>query len=304
MSIKTKNYPSYLRLTSKELKERIDRGYVILENCRLCARECKVNRLAGERGFCRAGALPMISSYNLHFGEEPSISGDRGSGTIFFTYCSMKCCFCQNYPISQREVGNEINIEELSAMMLKLQTRGAHNINLVTPTHFVPQIIRALKVAIEKGLNIPIVYNTGGYDNLETLKLLDCIVDVYMPDAKYGDNKNSEKYSSALNYVEANITALKEMYSQVGDLTVNDEIAKRGILVRHLILPNNISNTKEVLHTLSSISKDMYVSLMSQYFPCNRADEYPELTRKITRKEYNEALKVLENLGLRGYTQG
>ncbi|HID93262.1 MAG TPA: radical SAM protein [bacterium (Candidatus Stahlbacteria)] len=296
-------YPSYLNLTQKELKERIDRGYAILKSCTLCARNCKVDRLANERGFCRAGALPVVSSYNLHFGEEPPISGDRGSGTIFFTHCSMRCCFCQNYPISQKGIGNEVSIEELSVMMLKLQERGVHNINLVTPTHFVPQIISALKIAIEKGLNIPIVYNTGGYDSLETLKLLDGIVDIYMPDAKYGDNKDAEKYSIAPNYVDANVIALKEMHSQVGDLILNDGIAKRGILVRHLVLPNNISEPKEVLHTLHSISKDMYVSLMSQYFPCNRADEYPELARKITKKEYEEARKEVEKLSLRGYIQ-
>jgi len=296
-------YPSYLNLSPYEWKERINKAYEILKSCSLCGRKCGVDRISGGKGPCKGGILPKVSSYNLHFGEEPPISGTRGSGTIFFTGCSMRCCFCQNYPISQLGVGNEIKIEKLSKIMLSLQRSGAHNINLVTPTHFVPQILVSLKIASENGLRIPIVYNTGGYDTIETLNLLDSIVDIYMPDSKYGDDKNSLRFSDSPVYVKTNREAIIQMWKQVGDLEIVNGIAKRGILVRHLVLPNNISHPDEVLRFLQSVSKNMYVSLMSQYFPCNRAYQYPELSRRITKKEYERAYKTLQKLGLRGYTQ-
>lgn len=314
-------FPSYLNLTSQEFDRRINSAYKLLEECCLCHRKCGVDRIKGENGFCKAGVNPKVSSYNLHYGEEPPISGTRGSGTIFFTGCSLACVFCQNYPISQLGVGNEVSIERLAEMMLELQSKGAHNINLVTPTHFIPQFISALKVAKDKGLKLPIVYNTGGYDELVTLKLLEDIIDIYMPDAKYSDNDNALKYSSGIEYVEANRCAIQEMYRQTGDLMVENGIAIRGTLVRVLVLPDDISGSETVLEFLHSISPNMYISLMSQYFPANkasksliqgaripksyrsRASKYPELSRRITEEEYEKVYNKLMKLGLEGYIQ-
>ena len=304
-------FPSYLNLTSQQFDKKISEAYKLLEKCCLCHRKCGVNRTKGEVGFCKAGIQPKVSSYNLHFGEEPPISGTKGSGTIFFTGCSLSCAFCQNYPISQLGVGNEITIERLAEMMIELQTDGAHNINLVTPTHFVPQFLAALKIAKEKGLELPIVYNTGGYDEVVTLKLLDEIIDIYMPDAKYNNNDKALKYSNAPEYIEANHIAIKEMYSQtVGksdnyrtSLHIENGIARRGVLVRILILPDNISDSDKILEFLHSISPNMYISLMSQYFPANRVSNYPELSRGITMKEYKKVYNKLMELGLQGYIQ-
>ncbi len=296
-------FPSYLNLSNNDWQTRIEEAYKILERCELCARKCGINRLEGEIGFCKGGLLPKVSSHNLHFGEEPPISGISGSGTIFFTGCTMRCCFCQNYPISQLGVGNEVSIEKLADMMIQLQERKAHNINFVTPTHFVPQIIKALFIAKNKGLQIPIVYNTGGYDALKTLKLLDGIIDIYMPDAKYGDDKMAEKYSEAPGYVETNQEALKEMHSQVWDLKLKNNIAERGLLVRVLLLPNDSNSSEKVLKFLYSISENVYISLMTQYFPANRAQDFSELSRGITIQEYERAYATLKSLNLRGYIQ-
>ncbi|MCD6318171.1 radical SAM protein [Candidatus Aerophobetes bacterium] len=293
-------YPSYLKLyKSGELKKRIKRAYGLMESCRICPRNCRVNRRE-KKGYCRAGLKVSVSSFHLHFGEEPPISGYRGSGTIFFTYCNLRCVFCQNYPISHLGNGNEISPERLSDMMIVLQKKGAHNINLVTPTHFVPQILFSLDLAIEKGLQIPLVYNCGGYESVETLKLLEEVVDIYMPDIKYGGRKEGEKYSSAPNYFEVAKKAVKEMHRQVGNLKLNKEgIAKRGLLVRHLILPNGLAETKNVFNFVAKeISPQTYVSIMSQYFPAYKALYIEELNRKITLKEYNQALKIAEEVGL------
>ncbi|MDI6839687.1 MAG: radical SAM protein [bacterium] len=230
-----------------------------------------------------------------------------GSGTIFFTQCSLRCVFCQNYPISQLGVGNETDEEALSNMMIELQNMGAHNINLVTPTHFVPPIIKSIYIARGKGLNIPIVYNTGGYDSVETMRLLDGIIDIYiyMPDAKYGDSKIASKYSDASNYVNVMKLAVKEMHSQVGDLVVENGIAKRGLLIRHLILPNNLSSTYKVLEFINKeLPKNTYISLMAQYFPAHRANEFKKIARELTDKEYEKATKFMAKLGLnRGWLQ-
>jgi len=294
--------PSYLNLyRNGELARRIERAYASLEDCRLCPRECGVNRLQGKKGFCRAGAEPKVASWNVHPWEEPPISGTHGSGTIFFSGCTGHCLFCQNYPISQLGVGNEVSVERLAEMMLELQCKGCHNVNLVTPTHFVPQILAALPYAIEKGLCIPLVYNTGGYDTVEMLKLLEGVVDIYLPDAKYADDKTARRLSGFVRYVEANRAALKEMYHQVGEeLALDDEgIARRGLIVRHLVLPDGLADTPEVLRWLAeNLSPRVHVSLMDQYFPAHKAVGHPVLGRKITAEEYEEALSAFDEAGL------
>ena len=222
--------------------------------------------MIGERnGICRSGLRPVIASYNIHMGEEPSISGIRGSGTIFFANCNMRCVFCQNYPISQLSNGNEVEVEQLALMMCSLRDKGCHNINLVTPSHFVPQIIKAVSLAAEEGLDIPIVYNTSGYDSIDSLRLLEGIVDIYLPDMRYSERKYSLRYSGVPNYPDINRAAVKEMYRQVGNLIMEEGIAMRGLIIRHLILPNNISGTDEVMRFISEeLSKEMYISRMDQ----------------------------------------
>ena len=295
-------YPTYLELhRSGELKRRIERAYAMLSQCRLCPRECGVDRLRGERGFCRAGAEPIVASWNVHPWEEPPISGTRGSGTIFFSGCTGRCLFCQNYPISQLGVGNTVSVQRLAEMMLELQDRGCHNINLVTPTHFVPQILAALELAIEGGLRLPLVYNTSGYERVETLQLLDGVVDIYLPDAKYADDETARRLSGFVRYVEANRAALREMFRQVGDELVLDGegIARRGLIVRHLVLPEGLAGTPEVLRWIAeNLSPRVHVSLMDQYFPAHKAVGHPVLGRKITAEEYAEALRAFEEAGL------
>jgi len=257
--------------------------------------------VAGEIGYCKTGLLPVVSSYNLHFGEEPPISGFRGSGTIFFTHCNMRCIYCQNYPISQLGVGKEVTIERLAKMMLELQSRGAHNINFVTPSHLTVQIIAATRLARDEGLKIPIVYNTSGYDSLFQLRLLEGIVDIYLADMRYSDNKISLRYSDAPDYVEVNRRAIKEMHRQVGDLECDSEgIAKRGLIIRHLVLPEGYSGSEEIFNFLAKeVSKNTYVSLMSQYFPAYRAPEDPIIGRRITQREYDLARAAMLSSGLK-----
>ena len=295
-------FPSYLNLyRNGELARRIERAYASLEDCCLCPRECGVNRLQGKQGFCRAGAEPKVASWNVHPWEEPPISGGRGSGTIFFSGCTGRCLFCQNYPISQLGVGNEIAVERLAEMMLELQGKGCHNINLVTPTHFVPQIMAALPHAIERGFRLPLVHNTSGYDTVEALKFLEGVVDIYLPDAKYADDETARRLSGFVGYVEANRAALKEMYRQVGEeLVLDDEgIARRGLIVRHLVLPGGVAGTPEVLRWLAeNLSPRVHISLMDQYFPAHKAVGHPILGRKITEEEYEDALRAFDEAGL------
>jgi putative pyruvate formate lyase activating enzyme len=249
--------------------------------------------------------MPKVASWGLHFGEEPPISGTRGSGTVFFSGCPLRCVFCQNYPISQLANGNEVSIEWLAVRMLDLQNRGAHNINFVTPTHYVPQIVEALAVAVSRGLSIPIVYNSSGYEDLETLRLLDGVVDVYLPDMKYGDDEQAARCSSAPGYVSVNRAAVAEMYRQVGDLFLDGEgIAVRGLIVRHLVLPGNIAGTRMVLEFVASLSPTVTIALMSQYFPAHEAPGIPGLDRKLTREEYESVTELLDEYGLEnGWTQ-
>ena len=293
-------YPRYLNIKEEEFDRRIEKAYKLLSSCEVCPHKCRVNRLKGEQGICRSGEEVIVSSYNAHFGEEPPLVGNFGSGTIFFTNCNLKCVYCQNYPISQLGNGNKVSLSELAKIMLALQKRKCHNINLVTPTHFVPQILKSLKLAIKIGLHIPIVYNTSGYDSVNTLKLLDGIVDIYLPDARYADNEIARKYSSAPDYFEIMKKALKEMYRQVGDLAVNRMgIAHSGLIVRHLVLPEGLSGTKKIMHFIArEISPHTYISLMAQYFPAYQAGQFPPLSRRINREEYREALRAFEEEGL------
>lgn len=272
----------------------------MLEKCTLCPHACKVDRTINKQGICKSGRTAVVTSAGPHHGEEPSISGSRGSGTIFFTGCNLRCLFCQNYQISQEYDGKPVSAEELAGKMISLQKQGCHNINLVTPTHFISQILEALLIACGQGLNIPLVYNTNGYDTLETLKLLDGIIDIYLPDIKYSDDKSAKECSGVNDYVEYNRPALKEMYRQVGNLVTDTEgIAQRGLIIRHLVLPERLAGSFPSLDFIANeLSKDIYVGLMAQYHPCYKADKYPTLNRPITKSEYAEVINYAESLGL------
>jgi len=272
----------------------------MLEECRVCPRRCGVNRLAGESGECHVTNQVVVSSYGPHFGEESPLVGRHGSGTIFFTYCNLHCAFCQNYDISQLGEGSPVSREELAGMMLSLQAKGCHNINLVSPTHVVPYILDALELAVSKGLYLPLVYNSGGYDSLETLKLLDGIVDIYMPDMKYSDEKIAEELSGIKGYPLVNKAAVREMHRQVGDLQIDEQgIAQRGLLVRHLVLPNRLAGTKEVVSFLAQeVSANTYLNIMAQYHPCYKAFDMPSLARPISGQEFQEAIALAHQQGL------
>lgn len=296
-------YPRYLNLSKKELNQRIEKLFKNLKNCEICPKKCHRDRLAGERGFCQMGQLPMVSAFHSHFGEERVLVGNHGSGTIFFTSCNLSCVFCQNYEISQLRIGEEVSYQRLAQMMIELQNLGCHNINLVSPTSHVPAIVKSLSIAKEKGLNLPLVYNTNTYDSVEVLKLLNGIIDIYMPDAKYSSDVNALKYSNAPNYFAIMKKAIKEMHRQVGDLIINEEgIAVKGLLVRHLVLPNNLAGTKEIIEFLAKeISKNTFLNIMDQYYPYVKASQYPELSRRISQKEFKEAIKLAKNAGLKRF---
>jgi putative pyruvate formate lyase activating enzyme len=293
--------PSYIEAQRKgKLAESIKKAYKILENCRLCPRECEVNRLEDEKGICRTGRSAMVSSFNPHFGEEDPLVGTNGSGTIFMTNCNLLCVFCQNWEISHLGQGSEVTSKTLAGMMLNLQRQGCHNINFVTPTHVVPQILNALPYAIEGGLNVPLVYNTGGYDAVESLKLLEGIFDIYMPDFKFWDPEMARKYLKAQDYPERAREALKEMHRQVGDLTLDENgIALRGILLRHLVIPGGVAGTRDIMRFIAKeISPNTYVNIMDQYRPCGYAYKYPPLDRGIAHDEYDEALRAAREEGI------
>jgi putative pyruvate formate lyase activating enzyme len=292
--------PTYLRLLPDVLSEKVKKAEAILKNCTLCPRNCRVDRTAGKRGFCRTGNRPFISSWNPHFGEERPLVGMFGSGTIFFGYCNLGCLFCQNWTISHLGEGAEMSFEALADVMLDLQGTGCHNINLVTPTHQMPMILRSLAIAAGNGLRIPIVYNCGGYESLEAIQLLDGVVDIYMPDFKYADPEMAFRYSKAKDYPIVVKAVIKEMHRQVGDLVMDARgIAMRGLLVRHLILPENVAGTSEVVRFIAEeISKNTYVNIMDQYRPCYKANEHPPLDRRITSKEFTEAVNLALKAGL------
>ena len=277
-----------------------------LEKCEICPHKCGVNRNEGKLGRCKSRNTIKVALYSIHDFEEPCISGKRGSGTIFFSNCNLNCIYCQNYEISQQGLGKEIKIEELADIMIKQQERNVENINLVTPTSYVPQIIEAIKIAKNKGLNIPIVYNTNGYETVETIKKLEGYIDIYLPDLKYAKNELGKKYSNVDNYFEIATNAIKEMYKQVGIPKIDSNgIMKKGLIVRHLILPNNIENSKMVLKWIKeNIDEKVYISIMAQYFPTYRAKENIELNRKLTQKEYKEIEQYVYDLDIKnGYMQ-
>lgn len=283
-----------------ELKRRAEIAWQGLSSCRTCAWACDANRLAGELGKCRTGRQARVSSYFPHLGEEDCLRGHRGSGTIFFAHCNLRCQFCQNYDISQLGHGNDVEPERVAAMMLELQDAGCHNINLVSPSHVVPQILVALALAAQAGLHLPLVYNTGGYDSLETLRLLDGIVDIYMPDMKYADAGIAQRYSKIPDYPAVNQAAVKEMHRQVGDLTIDEQgLARRGLLVRHLVLPNGLAGTAAVARFLAEeVSANTYINVMDQYRPDYRAGRYPAINRPTSRQEYREAVQEVLAAGL------
>lgn len=295
--------PAYLALLARsELQARVARAYEHLEDCDLCARYCHVNRRKTTKGaVCRTGERALVNSFGPHHGEEDPLRGWNGSGTIFFTWCSLRCVFCQNWEISQKGIGREVEPDEIAGMMLALQREGCHNINLVTPSHVVAQILAAVAIASRQGLRLPLVYNTGGYDSPEALALLEGVVDVYMPDMKYGDSDTAHQYSRVRNYWEVNRAAVTEMHRQVGDLVVGEDgLARRGLLVRHLVLPGDLANTEKVLAFLArEISTNTYLNIMSQYRPCYRAWDYPPLDRPITREEFDRAVALAATYGLR-----
>jgi len=285
---------------SGKLRERIDAAVSLLKNCSVCPRSCNVNRLDNDVGKCRAPREAMVSSYGPHFGEEAPLVGRHGSGTIFFTNCNLRCLFCQNYSISQLGEGQKVSKKELAYIMLFLQARGCHNINLVSPTHVVPQVLEALELAAESGLHIPLIYNSGGYDSVDTLQILDGVIDIYMPDMKYDDEVTARELSGVENYPEINKAAIKEMHRQTGDLEIDGEgVAQRGLLIRHLILPHGLAGTKSIMNFLSNeVSRNTYVNIMDQYHPCYKAFQIPSLRRRISSTEFHEALSLAQEAGI------
>jgi len=293
--------PSYLSShRSGLLDKRIVQAREMLESCRVCPRRCGVNRLAGEVGVCQTGANAWVSSIVPHFGEESPLVGSHGSGTIFFTHCNLLCAFCQNWDISHEGEGQGVSSEILADLMMRLVREGCHNINFVTPSHVVPQILEALPQAIRAGLKAPLVYNSGGYDALETLRLLDGVIDIYMPDFKFWDNAVAEKYCGVSDYRERAMEAVLEMHRQVGDLTLDERgIATRGLLVRHLVMPHGLAGTEDICRFLAEqVSPETYINVMGQYRPCGRAHEFPELSRPLSDAELEEAKQKARRAGL------
>ena len=293
--------PSYLELyRNGELEVRAEKALELMRSCNLCPRECGVNRLAGETGFCMTGRKARIASFNAHFGEEAPLVGECGSGTIFVSSCNLLCTFCQNYDISHLSEGVEVESEQMATMMIQLAERGCHNINFVTPTHVVPQILKALILAVKDGLRVPLVYNSGGYDRKETLALLDGIFDIYMPDFKFWDEKWADLFCKAGDYRQVAIEAIKEMHDQVGDLVINENgIAVRGLLVRHLVMPNRVAGTKKIMQFLAKeISLNTYINIMDQYRPCGTANEHGCISRRLNAQEYKYAVDEAKRAGL------
>jgi putative pyruvate formate lyase activating enzyme len=292
---------SYLILFEKGvLKERIEAALAGLEECRLCPRSCGVNRLQDEKGFCETGRRAALASYNAHFGEEAPLVGTRGSGTIFISSCNLLCSFCQNYEISHGREGMEVEAEQMALVMIRLAQAGCHNINIVTPSHVVPQILEALPIAIEKGLRIPLVYNSSGYDRVETLKLLDGVFDIYMPDLKFWESAFADRYCQAPDYRDVAVQSVREMHRQVGDLVLDEQgVAIRGLIVRHLVMPNQVGGTKEIVRFLAEeISPNTYVNVMDQYRPCGSAHGDPLVNRRLSAQEFRDAMTEAKKAGL------
>ena len=305
-----KPYPVYLNLNEEQWEAKLQRSRELASPCVLCGRRCQALRFESPantdsttqpaKGVCETRDRAVVSSVGPHFGEEPPLVGRRGSGTIFFAGCNLKCIFCQNYDIAHYHRGQEVSDEELAQLMLRVQELGCHNVNLVSPTHVVPNILAAVRIAAQRGLRIPLVYNTGGYDSLETIELLEGVVDIYMPDMKYGDPGPARDFSKTADYPEISFAAVKEMHRQVGDLVIGkNNVAVRGLLVRHLVLPRRLAGTKKVMEFIANhISKDTYVNIMAQYRPCYKAVDHPLLGRRIRSAEYLEALQIAADAGL------
>jgi putative pyruvate formate lyase activating enzyme len=297
--------PAYLKSYDKGILERkVDKALKILENCEVCPRRCNVNRVKNKLGICRIGRYAKVSSFFPHFGEEDCLRGWNGSGTIFFSFCNLKCVFCQNFEVSWIGEGIEVGPKEIAKMMIILQEKGCHNINLVTPEHVVPQILEAIPFAIEMGLNLPIVYNTSSYDSIESLKLMEGIVDIYMPDFKFFTPKLAKFYLTAEDYPKVAMAAIKEMHSQVGELKFDENgLALRGVLLRHLVMPGFLNETRKIMKWVANeISKDTYVNLMDQYYPAGmvlkQPEKYKKIARRITREEFNKAVEIARKFGL------
>jgi len=291
----------YLRTHKTGLLEKTAaQAFERLTSCDICPRKCGVNRLRNERGYCKTGLLPKVCSFMPHRGEEPPISGSRGSGTIFFSHCNLSCAYCQNYEFSQEGQGREVDFGDLADFMLELQKNGCHNINLVTPTHIMPQILKALIIAVEKGLHIPLVYNTGGYELAGTFRMLAGIVDIYLPDMRYADEETAVRYSHAPGYPAYNQEAVKEMFRQAGNAAIGEDgIVKKGVIIRHLVLPHNLSGTERIMRFISrELSPDAFISLMSQYLPYYKASEYKEISRRLLHEEYAQAIETMHGCGL------
>lgn len=298
---KNKAYPAYLTAYHNGSLEKLTKlAFKMLESCSICPRRCKVNRLKNELGFCKTGVNPRVYSFQPHHGEEPPISGTNGSGAIFFSGCNMRCVYCQNYVFSQAQEGKELDSEELANVMVQLQNTGCHNINLVTPTHIMPQILKALFLAIPKGLKIPLVYNTGGYELASIIKLLSGIIDIYLMDMRYGDDDMAITYSYAPNYTKYNQESVKEMHRQVGIAEIDNQgIIKKGLIIRHLVLPDRVSGTDRIMKFIAkNISPETYISLMSQYTPLYKAGQFKEISRRISQQEYDEAEAIMQKYGL------
>ena len=298
--------PSYTFLSDQSWCVKIAAADALASVCALCPRRCGVDRLKNQKGFCEAGSTLTISSVFPHHGEEPPLSGSGGSGTIFFSHCTLHCCFCQNHQISHEGEGAPYTVEALAHKMMELQSLGCHNVNLVTATHFLPWVLRALKESVKIGLNVPIVYNCGGYETVETIEILRDIVDIWLPDIKYGDNTAAQKYSRAPDYVEVNHAAIRAMFRQVGRLRVDkNNVGVRGLIIRHLVLPSGLSGSESVVRWLLSLfdPDDITISLMAQYFPAYHSKDFPEINRRITRAEYEPVAALFANSGFAGFFQ-
>ncbi len=295
--------PSYIELiNSGVFKKRLSKAESILHSCTSCPRNCNVDRTTGEYGICQSGDLPVVSSYTPHFGEEPVLSGSRGAGNIFFGNCNLRCVFCQNYVISQNykvERKNEVSSERLAEIMIELQEKGCHNIGLVSPTHFSASILKSIYLAAVKGLRLPIIYNTNGYDSVEMLKLYENVIDIYLPDFKWGENSVGKTYSRVSDYFDAVKPAVEEMYRQVGsELVYDNGVVVRGLIIRHLVMPNGLAETENVFRFIADLDPKIHISLMAQYYPSNKAERYPLISRNISSSEYYRAIELLDKFGL------
>ena len=293
--------PSYLNLPLSEIESRAQQAIASLNECKVCPRDCAVNRLEDKKAVCKTGRYARVSSYFPHFGEEECLRGRRGSGTIFFSMCNLRCVFCQNYDISQFEVGIVATPEMLARMMMELQKQGCHNINFVTPEHVVPQILEALPIAIRLGLRLPLVYNTSAYDSMDSLRWLDGIIDIYMPDFKFFTEEHGKTYAKAKDYADVAKRTIKEMHRQVGELQFDSSgMAIRGLLIRHLVMPGGVADTKEIMHYIAQeISINTYVNVMAQYYPANKTEKYPEIHRNLFKSEFEQAVMAARQAGLR-----